>query len=387
MTSAALRAHAAILLLAAAPAACDAKDQPAATDAGPDAPTDADPDGAPAADLGPGVPAVDFTVNGCDLFDPTTPTCRGSAPLTLSFIPITSANVSRLFWDFGDLSSPSSDSLPSHTYTLPGSYPVTLTGVGPSGQVWKRHDDLVVVTPNAFGDACDLERQCDSGLSCLCGLSAACPDSFARGMCTRRCEVGGAACPDGGLCADLAAGAVAGTADDNPWRQRHCLRSCATQSDCPAGQRCRLVPSAAAPEKWERACFYGFPADLGAACRSGSGAPQNHLCLGGLCADLGALGVCSLDCTARPCPEGLTCAAFNDGRRLCLRACDDATSCREDRLLACAPPAGKGPLAFTVAEPPAGRTFCAPRPCTADADCAPAGVCRGDPGATHCVRM
>ena len=349
-------------------------------DGGPDAPFVPDAAG----DLRSSVQAVDFTIGGCAHFEPGTPTCRGPAPLTVSFIPISSGNVSRLLWDFGDLSAPSSEPLPSHTYPLPGAYSVTLTGA--PGQVYKRHDDVVVVTPNAFGDSCDVESQCDTGLECLCGMGAPCPAAFARGVCARRC--GDEACPDGGFCADLALGTVPGSADDNPWRDRHCLRRCALGSDCPAGQRCRLVPTAGVPGRWEKACFYGFPAELGASCRGAGGATQNNLCLGGLCADLGALGMCSADCSnpAVPCPEGTGCAAFADGRRLCLRGCSDGNACTDDPLLTCTAPGNPGPLGFTLAGAAPGATFCAPRGCTSDVVCGPSGTCRGAPAAGQCVR-
>src|SRR5688500_17934240 len=85
---------------------------------------DAGGDTAPDLDVGvdtePPVAAVDFTLAGCAVFDLTIPSCRGPAPLTVSFIPITSDGVTRLLWDFGDLSAPSSDLLASHTYPLPG---------------------------------------------------------------------------------------------------------------------------------------------------------------------------------------------------------------------------------------------------------------------------
>jgi hypothetical protein len=355
---------------------CGSRDRPPVIDAGGD--TLPNPD--VGSDTEPAMPAVDFTVSGCASFDASVPSCRGPAPLTLSFIPITSGNVSRFLWDFGDLSAPSSEMLASHTYPLPGMYTVTLTGA--PGQVWARHDDIVVVTANAFGEACDLDRQCETGLQCLCGLSASCPAAFARGMCSQAC--GTSACPETGICADLALGTTPGGPSD-PWRDKHCLRRCTGAADCPAGQGCRLVPSAAAPERWEKACFQGFPGDLGAACRGAGGEPQHQQCLGGLCADLGALGACSVDCSARPCPEGLGCAAFNDGRRLCLRPCPESP-CLEDPLQGCVAPGPPATSTFNVAGAMPDQKFCAPRACTADSDCAPAGICRGLPGPGHCVR-
>jgi hypothetical protein len=325
---------------------------------------------------------VDFTVGECPRLDPTMPQCRGAAPLTLKFVPLTSGNVTSFVWDFGDLTS-SDEALPVHTYVLPGSYDVGITGM-PVPPVMKLRKGYVVVTPNMLGDACDLDRQCVEGLTCVCGAAEQCPAAFSRGHCTQACTAGD--CPENSVCADLALNVPATPSAMDSWRARHCLRRCTMDSDCPAGRRCRLVPVAGNPDRWERACFYGFPADLGAACRAASGAPQNEQCLGGVCADLGALGVCSLDCSARPCPTGTVCAAFNDGRRLCLRPCTGGLSCRDDPLLGCVSPGTPGPLGFTAAESTAGATYCAPKPCSSDSVCAPAGICLGQTGASHCSR-
>src|SRR5262249_34525097 len=153
------------------------------------------------------------------------------------------------------------------------------------------------------------------------------------------------ACPEGGVCTDLSLGAPLGSMD--AWRAPLCLRGCERDDQCPLGQRCRLVPmpgepaplplAPRGPSSWTHACFGAFPNDLGASCRSGSGELRNELCLGGHCADLGALGVCSVDCSVGACPEGTACASFNDGRKLCLRPCGAANACRDDPLLACAP--------------------------------------------------
>jgi hypothetical protein len=372
-------APAALALLGALTAACS-KETPSPVDAA-DAPVETD---AGQVDGRPTVLAVDFTVIGCPNFDATVPQCRGPAPLTLTFVPITSGVVTRFLWDFGDLSK-SFEALPTHTYTLPESYDVSLLGA-PSLAMQTR-EAFVVVTPNPLGGVCDLERQCEPGLTCLCGLASQCPSAFPRGLCTQLCE-GGNTCPENALCADLGLGADPSSPEVVTWRGRRCLRRCNDDEDCAAGQICRALPAAGTPERWERACFYRFPADLGAACRGGTGEPQKDLCLSGLCADLGALGVCSSDCAARPCPTGTTCAALRDGRKLCLRPCDTPEACRSDPLLACTPPGRPGPLGWDLVPAGSGAaaTLCAPKPCDSDAPCAPAGICLGAPGASHCSR-
>jgi hypothetical protein len=370
---------AALALLGALGAACT---EPPGT------PADSGVDGPPGLDGGEGdgrptVLAVDFTVMGCPNFDATVPQCRGPAPLTLTFVPITSGVVTRFLWDFGDLSK-SYEALPTHTYTQPDSYDVSLLGA--PALAMQTHKAFVLVTPNPLGGSCDVERQCEEGLSCLCGLASQCPSAFPRGICTQACDVG-TACPENAFCADLSLGADAPAADPTSWRGQHCLRRCNDDTNCSAGQSCRALPAAGTPERWERACFYRFPGDLGAACRAGTGEPQKDLCVSGLCADLGALGVCSFDCTSRTCPTGTTCASFRDGRKLCLRPCDTADACRSDPLLACAPPGRPGPLGWDAAVSASGSTtLCAPKPCDSDAPCAPAGICLGGAGASHCSR-
>ncbi len=84
-------------------------------------------------DVRPVPPMVDFTVGDCPRLDPTLPQCRGAAPLTLSFVPLTSGNVSSFVWDFGDLTN-SSEVQPVHTYVLPGSYDVGITGMPGAGR-------------------------------------------------------------------------------------------------------------------------------------------------------------------------------------------------------------------------------------------------------------
>jgi hypothetical protein len=330
-------------------------------------------------DVRAAVQTVNLTVRDCPSFDPTKPQCTGPAPLTVSFIPITTGTVVQYFWDFGD-NVRSRDPYPTHTYNQPGVYDVTLFGFAGPMMSQKRMTTFINVTANPLGAACELETQCQSGLTCLCGANQ-CTTAFASGVCTQKCA--GATCPASGLCANLTLGKPPMTPDSEPWRDLVCLRRCGKDADCAAGLRCRLVPVAGSPQTWEKACFYGFPGDLGAACRSAGGIPQNQLCLSGMCADLGALGACSADCSGGTCPDGTTCAVFNDQRRLCLKLCPTEAACRDDPLLSCTVSGGKGPLAFTA---PPGTQLCAPEPCSSDTVCAPSGICLGEPGASHCAR-
>ncbi|HEY0705761.1 MAG TPA: PKD domain-containing protein [Polyangia bacterium] len=401
--------HWAVVALALAAAGCvGCDDDPPAgvIDAGIETapPMDANDEGSVVA------PSIDFTVIGCPSYDGSIPRCTGPAPLTVSFAPITTGNVTRLLWDFGDQTT-SSDSLPTHTYTLPDSYDVTLLGA--PGLTSPPRPGFIQVTANPLGGACDITPQCELPMSCLCGETSECPTAFARGVCTVSCAQ--AACPAGAICADLGRGLTA--PEKQPWREPSCLRACASDAACAPGQRCRFLPiTNNGTSSWGRACFFDFPADPGAACRGPGGDVQDAVCLGGRCADLGARGICSVDCSASACPSGTACAHFADGRQLCLPRCNPSLPCGDDPLLACSTPGGVGPLAFTIPVPPvdpppdagvadAGApdapvtmtdaapdaaaptgpiTVCSAKRCTSDTNCLPAGTCKDAPNG-HCV--
>ena len=53
--------------------------------------------------------ALDFSASGCGTFDAKLPRCNGTAPLSLTFTPIASAEVTRFLWTFGDDTPDSSD--------------------------------------------------------------------------------------------------------------------------------------------------------------------------------------------------------------------------------------------------------------------------------------
>jgi len=88
----------------------------------------------------PSLPTADFIVdvsNGCN-------------NLTVQFTDQSSANTDFWLWDFGDGSSTSSDTNPVHTYTVPGTYTVTLTATNTIGSNVASQTDLIVIgiTPN-----------------------------------------------------------------------------------------------------------------------------------------------------------------------------------------------------------------------------------------------
>ncbi|MES1204927.1 MAG: hypothetical protein ABUS79_03230 [Pseudomonadota bacterium] len=342
--------------------------------------------------------ALDFSATGCSTFDLVAARCEGTAPLTLTFTPIASEALTQFLWTFGDNTPFSPVRSPTHTYAVTGLFDLMLIAGGTEtvGSVQQSHRGYVHVKSAPAGAPCDVDQQCEGGLSCWCGAATPCLPVLTRGFCGRRCdpEAGGpASCPDRTTCRDLSTGATA-TAAPAPnanasWRRDLCLATCTEDRDCSAGMRCRELPSAAPGGAWAHACFASYPLAIGARCGDASDRPVNADCASHWCADLGAHRHCSADCTTYGCPSDSRCARFGDGRNLCLAICSASFACNDDPLLACETAGGTGPLGFSVAGDPAvpgapSRTFCAPRHCGATADCGAAGICPA--GGGHCVR-
>jgi FOG: PKD repeat len=361
-------------------AACGGRSSPVA-DAGPDG---ARPDTALPADAGPLPLAVDFTVAGCPGFDAAVPSCTGLAPLTVQFEPIATPTISKYFWDFGDGTSDGTSATPSHTFSTPGSFDVTLVGVGATGVATRTRADYIIVVASGLGAPCQADQQCGPGSSCLCSAASPCTTGPLAGMCTSSCQQND--CPAGGVCANLGAAAL-NSGHTEPWQTQICLPPCTSDADCTAGLLCRTMPAWPNAAYWVHGCFADVPADVGSPCLAATGARRNDLCVTGLCADLGALGLCSRDCTFATCPAGSDCAVFGDGRELCLVPCSSSFPCNRDPLLTCVPP-GPSLLGYQLKTPPssgAGGAYCAPTPCSTNTDCGAAGLCREDPEVSHCV--
>ena len=335
---------------------------------------------------GPLTLTLDIAVTGCLAYDGGAARCSGAAPLVLSFSPVGSPEISGFKWTFGDGTPPALERAPSHTYPLPGDYDVTLIGMaGMSGFIQSRTPVHIAVDPRAAGAPCDVEAQCAPGLSCACARGTGCPAAFTRGLCSTACDT--APCGPAAACAALALGPLP-DAGPTP-RLPYCVAVCQADADCAPGFVCQILPAAGTsePEAWIRGCLpLGALADLGAPCRNANGDLDDGTCATGACADLGALGTCSSTCDgSRPCPESATCARLDDGRQLCLLACGaGAASCTRDPLLACGGPNdGDGGAGFQ-SDAAAGTTYCAPKPCTSDADCAPSGRCGTS---SRCARL
>ncbi|MBN2574756.1 MAG: PKD domain-containing protein [Deltaproteobacteria bacterium] len=328
---------------------------------------------------------VDFAVENCPDFDPVKRTCTGKVPLAVRFVPLATTTITNYFWYFGDAPDYNTETAPNHVYAAPGVYHVTMVAMGTSGAVvTKTHADFIVAQANTVGDPCEDNAQCEPGTFCLCPPGAACTGGPARGMCTTECSATGL-CGEGQVCAGLR---TSTPQSPEPWQTSLCLPACTTDADCGAGLRCRPLPPGPAGISWVRGCFSEIPRDVGDPCMDGNGDRRDDLCASGMCADIGALGMCTATCQYDSCPPGSDCAMLGDGRKLCLRPCIGSYTCARDPLLTCVVP-GSGDLGYRV---PSGggassaSVYCAPKPCTANDDCLPTGTCVVAAGGGHCVR-
>jgi PKD repeat protein len=289
---------------------------------------------------------LDISVTGCanlSVGGATAVSCSGPVPLTVSFAPVGSAALTTFRWMFGDRSPSSMDPAPTHTYTLPGSYTVMVTGEGTVGTVSRVRENLISVLALAAGASCDVDSQCGQGLRCLCQPGAGCPAAFTRGICTTACATG--FCGAGAVCADYPLPAAAGGADGGDdaaagaGLTATCLADCSSTS-CPSGFVCQSLPAAGQGSAgWVEACLpLGAAHDLGASCRGADGALHDAACSTGLCANLGDLGMCSAPCDgAHPCPAGSGCARLAGlPAPVCLPSCSASAPCAPDPAIGCA---------------------------------------------------
>jgi len=76
----------------------------------------------------------------------------GCAPLTVDFTDQSTGTVTTWDWDFGDGSAHSTGQNPTHKYTDPGNYTVTLTVSGPCGSDTEQKTDYIDVGPTLIAD-------------------------------------------------------------------------------------------------------------------------------------------------------------------------------------------------------------------------------------------
>jgi PKD repeat protein len=330
-------------------------------------------------DTEPPTPAVDFTVANCPETDVQKGSCKGTAPFTIQFIPVASSGITRFLWDFGDAGSADVEA-PWHTFDSPGTFDITLRGVVATGLVMKSRPAFIEVVPSPEGSPCLRDEQCDSK-TCLCSTAKPCSHGPVNGLCSSLCQTG--SCPDDQVCVNLVT--TASNARAEPWQTQVCLPSCERDTDCPAGLICRPLPAWPNAATRVKGCFVDVPRELGSSCVDSANRLRNDLCLSGLCANLGALGLCSRDCSSEPCPTGSECALFGDGRSLCLLPCSSTIRCDADPLLSCVA-AGPSLLGFKIQSAGnSGAVYCAPKPCVANTDCGAVGVCQQASGGGHCV--
>ena len=260
------------------------------------------------------------------------PCCRGAPPLALSFAPVGSPELTRFKWSFGDDTPTTTERAPSHVYAYPGKYQVTLIGDGNDIGMPNPDPLYVVVESLPAGAPCDIKDQCGAGLTCLCAPGGGCSPAFTRGFCSMACDTGPVRC--GAVCAapTLGAGAPGGGL---------CLAACQTSAQCAPGYVCQTLPAGSTTARHPldaRLPAAGRQRDSGGTCRDANDVLADDTCATGLCADVGALGVCSASCDdSNPCPDEATCTPLADGRQLCLAKCTTGVDCDRDPLLACAP--------------------------------------------------
>jgi gliding motility-associated-like protein len=95
--------------------------------------------------------AVSLTINPAPIPDYFASQDAGCAGLEVSFME-NATNGTNFLWDFGDGSPVNNEVNPSHVYAEPGSYPVTLTAVGPGGCEADITKTVVEVSDGAFAD-------------------------------------------------------------------------------------------------------------------------------------------------------------------------------------------------------------------------------------------
>jgi hypothetical protein len=321
---------------------------------------------------GPTALTVEIAVTGCASYDAGPRRCTGRPPLGLSFSPVGSPDLTQFRWDFGDGTPGSTERAPAHTYAHPDTYEVVLRGgAGDLGTVMA-NPLTIEVQPAAAGAPCDVDDQCGDGLTCLCAPGMGCAAAFIRGVCSTTCA--STACPTGATCAVVAVDAQTDGGAPSPL----CLAACdptAAGATCPAGFVCQTLPAepGTAPTRWTHACLpLGLVSDLGGSCRNADDVLVDGACATGSCADLGALGVCTAECSdSAPCPAEAACAPLIDGSHRCLRTCQSDADCARDPLLAC--------IALRAPSDAApGVSVCAVRPCGSDTTCEPSGHCGPD---------
>jgi len=320
---------------------------------------------------------LDISVTGCASYDAATVTCSGRPPLTVSFAPVGSPELTRFLWTFGDGTPTTTERSPLHTYSHPGSYEVSLVaGTNDVGMVTPPKPLTVQVDALSVGTPCDVDVQCNSteGLRCICAPGSGCAPAFIRGVCSVPCDAN--ACGPDAVCASV----VTGPQPDAGARAGLCLAACQAKAQCAPGFVCQTLPvdptaaagaggmSGSSAALWTRGCLpLGLARDLGAPCRDANEVLRDDACATGTCADVGALGVCSASCDENhACPDGSACARLGDGRRLCLLSCTSDGSCASDPLLACD--------ALAAAVGSGAVSVCAPRSCANDLAC-PSGRC------------
>jgi len=98
------------------------------------------------------VDTVELIENPTVSFMPNPLPAHGCAPITISFLDETSPTSIANIWYFGDGSSTTNNTNPSHTYSQSGSYTIKLIATGPGGCIDSTEQNVVDVWPNPDAD-------------------------------------------------------------------------------------------------------------------------------------------------------------------------------------------------------------------------------------------
>jgi PKD repeat protein len=89
---------------------------------------------------------ISVTLPAAPIASFTTRTSTGVAPLSVQFSDSSSGSITEWFWEFGD-GEMSSERNPTHIYTEPGRYDVTLRVTGPGGTKSLKQAEAIRVNP------------------------------------------------------------------------------------------------------------------------------------------------------------------------------------------------------------------------------------------------
>lgn len=230
----------------------------------------------------------------------------------------------------------------------------------------------------AVGTACTDDSECASAL---------CRDpGDGRRRCIEPCELDGASCLAGEVCAALT-GACGNCVDETIVRGlAHGFgESCTVGADCRSGlcvdragvRECARPLATPCPDgsvAGETACVVDRRQPVGGVCEA------HRDCLDGLCVGIGDHFVCSRDCASRTCPDGFSCTAAGSAMVCAPTRALDGDTCTSASDVT----ATECTSSLCIAAPEGDARVCASA-CGEEARCAPGFECRRVDGNSVCL--